>query len=49
MAEREECLGSKVGVEHAIILAEHQDRMRQGREQEIVLDVPALAGGGALA
>ena len=32
-----------VGVEHAVVVAEHQDGVRQRGEQQIVLDVPALA------
>ena len=38
-----------IGIEHAVVVAEHQDRMRQRAEQQIVLDVPARCGAGALA
>jgi hypothetical protein len=49
VAEREEGLGGGVGIEHAFVLAEHEDGMRQRSEQQIVLDVPALADARALA
>ena len=41
--EREERFGGGVGVEHAVVVAQHQDGMRQRREQQIVLDMPARA------
>ena len=47
VAEREEGLRREVGVEHAVVVAEHQHRVRQRGEQQIVLDVPALADGRA--
>ena len=44
LAEGEERLGRGVGVEHAVVVAEHQDRVRQRGEQQVVLDMPARAG-----
>ena len=43
VTEREERLRREVGIEHAVVVPEHQNRVRQGGEQQIVLDVPALA------
>jgi hypothetical protein len=34
----EECLGGGVRIDDAIVLAEHENRMRQGRQQEVMLD-----------
>ncbi len=49
LAQREEGLRGGIGIEHAIVVAEHQDRMRQRAQQQIVLDVAARCGAGALA
>ena len=46
LAAGREDLGCRVGIDDAVILAEHQDRMRQGCEQQVVLDVAARLDGG---
>jgi hypothetical protein len=41
LAEGEEGLRRRVGVEHPVVVAEHQDRMRKRGQQQVVFDVPA--------
>jgi hypothetical protein len=40
LAEGEEGFRGGIGIKHAIVVAEHEDGMRQGGEQQVMLDMP---------
>ncbi len=48
LARLEEDLGGGVGIDDPLILGENEDRVRQGRQKEIVGDMAARARDGRL-